>query len=80
MVKLAYDPRYNIAYISFKEKTDQVETIRISEHLNVDLAPDGTVYGMELLNANEQLSGEPGAKVVVVNEELGKTVEVAFPR
>ena len=54
-MKLTYDPRYNIAYLRFHEKTEQVETIRVSDELNVDLAPDGTVYGIELLNANEQI-------------------------
>jgi uncharacterized protein YuzE len=42
-MKLSYDSRYNIAYIRLQEKTSQVETIRISEELNVDMAPDGTV-------------------------------------
>jgi len=27
----------------------------VSDELNVDIAPDGSVYGIELLNANEQL-------------------------
>jgi uncharacterized protein YuzE len=54
-MQLTYDPRHNIAYLRLQEKTAEVETIRISDALNVDLAPDGTVYGIELLNANEQL-------------------------
>ena len=40
-MKFTYDPRYNIAYIRFHEKTTEMETIRISEELAVDLAPDG---------------------------------------
>ncbi len=54
-MRFTYDPRYNIAYISFHEKSSDVETIRISNELCVDMAPDGVVYGIELLNANEQL-------------------------
>jgi len=77
-VKLTYDPRYNVAYIHLKEKTAEVETIRISEELNVDLAPDGTVYGIELLNANEQLVSGADGKLVVVNEERGQTTEIAL--
>jgi len=49
-----YDPRYNVAYIRLREKTAEVETLPIGGELN--LAPDGTVYGIELLNANPQLS------------------------
>jgi hypothetical protein len=32
--------------------------------MNIDIAPDGTVYGVELLNANEQLTGDQGALIV----------------
>lgn len=77
-MKLTYDPRYNVAYIHLKEKTAEVETIRISAELNIDLAPDGTVYGIELLNANEQLVPGADGKLVVVNEERGQTTEIAL--
>jgi uncharacterized protein YuzE len=51
--QLTYDFRYNIAYIQLREKSAEVETLRISDELNIDLAPDGTVYGIELLNATQ---------------------------
>ena len=57
-MKLTYDPRYNIAYLRFHEKTAQVETLHLSDELNVDIAPDGTVYGIEILNANQQIRGK----------------------
>ncbi len=71
-MKLTYDPRYNIAYIRFHEKKAEVESLRISDELVVDLAPDGTVYGIELLNANEQLQREDMGELVVVNEATGE--------
>ena len=40
--------------------------LRISNALNVDMAPDGTVYGIELLNANEQLQAEADGHLVSV--------------
>ena len=46
-MRLTYDPRYNIAYIRFQEKRADVETVRISDELVVDMAPDGTIYGNE---------------------------------
>jgi len=52
-LKVSYDSRYNIAYIRFREKTTGVETIRVSDEINVDISPDGKIYGIELLNANE---------------------------
>jgi uncharacterized protein YuzE len=75
-MKLTYDPRYNVAYLRLHEKTGTVETIRLSDELNVDLAPDGTVYGIELLNANVQLRGEDEGRLILVNEESGQRVEI----
>ena len=58
---LSYDPRQNIAYLRLRELAGvQVETVRLSDEVNVDLAPDGTVYGIELLNANAQLRATDG--------------------
>ena len=75
-MKFSYDPRYNIAYISFQEKPVQVETIKISDALNIDLAPDGTIYGIELLNANEQLKSKDSEQFKIINEATGKEIEV----
>lgn len=75
-MKLIYDPRHNIAYLRLHEKTAQVETLRLSDEINVDLAPDGTVYGIELLNANQQMLSEDEGKFVIVNEALGNTLEL----
>ena len=77
-MKLTYDPRCNVTYIRLKEETAEVETVHISEELNIDLAPEGTVYGIELLNANEQLTPGNSGKLVVVNEERGQTTEIAL--
>jgi uncharacterized protein YuzE len=79
-MKLTYDPRHNIAYLRLREKTEQVETIRVSDELNVDIAPDGTVYGIELLNANVQLGSEDQGKLVIINKALGDRQEIALTR
>jgi uncharacterized protein YuzE len=78
-MKLTYDPRYNVAYIRFGEKTGEVESIRLSDELVVDIAHDGTVYGIELLNANEQLRRDDGNDLVVVNEETGQQTKLPLP-
>ena len=75
-MKLVYDPRYNIAYLRLHEKTAQVETLRLSDEMNVDIAPDGTIYGIELLNANQQLRSEDQGNLVVVNEAVGDRREI----
>jgi len=71
-MKLSYDRIRNIAYLRLRPKGGEVETIRVSDELNVDIAPDGSVYGIELLNANEQLQGADGGKLVLVDEVEGK--------
>ena len=75
---LTYDPRYNVAYLRLHKKVGQVETIHVSDQINVDIAPDGTVYGIELLNANEQLRAEDQGMFVLVDESKGQRQEVAL--
>ena len=75
-MKLTYDPRYNIAYIRLLEKNAQVETLQASDELNIDIAPDGRVYGIELLNANKQLRAQDGGRPIVRNEAAGEELEL----
>lgn len=79
-MKLTYDPRHNIAYLRLVEPkgATDVETIQVSDDLNVDVAPDGTVFGIELMNANEQLGGEDGGILIFVNEALGLRRELSL--
>ena len=78
-MKLTYDPRHKIAYIRLAEEIAQVESIRVSEELNVDLTPSGKIYGIELLNANEQLQFLTAGKLIVENEATGAILEVGLP-
>ena len=75
-MKLTYDPRYNVAYLRLQERTPEVETLRVSDEVNIDIAPDGTVFGIELLNANAQLRAEDHGKLIVVNEARGVSQEL----
>ena len=75
-MKLVYDPRHNIAYLRLHEKTVQVQTLHLSDEINVDIASDGTVYGIELLNANQQLRSEDQGNLVIVNEAAGDRREI----
>lgn len=68
-MKLTYDPIHNIAYLKFHEHGEQVTTLSISYALNIDIAPDGTLYGIEMLNANTQLADDGGNLIL----ELGNT-------
>ncbi len=75
-MRFTYVPHYNIAYIRFHEKSTEVENIRISDELVVDMSPDGTIYGIELLNANEQLKSEDMGRLLVINEATGEQSEL----
>jgi uncharacterized protein YuzE len=77
-MKLTYDPRYDVAYIRFREKSGEVEAIRVSDEVVVDLAPDGGIYGIELLNANEHLKVSDDGKCLLLNEATGIQREFAF--
>jgi uncharacterized protein YuzE len=77
-MKLSYDSRYNIAYIQLQAKSQEIEAIKVSDELVVDMAPDGTIYGIELLNANEQLKRDKEGRLLVVNEATGETKDIPF--
>jgi uncharacterized protein YuzE len=66
-MRLTYDPQLGVGYIHLREPSGPVETICVSDELNVDMAPDGTIYGIELLNGNEQLFAD-GGRIVVVDQ------------
>ncbi len=77
-MKITYDPAQNIAYIRFQEKRAEVDTIRLSDELNVDMSPDGSVSGIELLNAKSQLLSVDQGKLFVINEALGGVQEISL--
>ena len=68
-MRLTYDPRLGVGYIRLREPSGPVETICVSDELNVDLAPDGTIYSIELLNANEQLSADDFFRRVIESQK-----------
>jgi uncharacterized protein YuzE len=77
-VQLSYDPQRNIAYLRLRDAAGaQIETIRLSDEVNIDLAPDGSVYGIELLNANVQLREADGGNLVL--ELADQRIEVSLP-
>jgi len=75
-MRFSYDPRYNIAYIRLQAKTAEVESVRISDELVVDMTPNGNIYGFELLNANEQLKRGDMGKLLVINDATGEEIDV----
>ena len=77
-MKLTYDPKYNIAYLKFQDKSTKVHTLKVSDELNIDMAPDGTIYGIELLNANEQIFKHDKGKLLLINAVTGEKAEISL--
>ena len=77
-MKLTYDPKYNIAYLKFQDKSAEVHTLKVSDELNIDLASDGTIYGIELLNANKQIYRKDEGKLLLINEATGEKAEISL--
>ena len=75
-MEINYDSKYNVAYLKFREKSGEVDTIRISDELNIDISPDGKICGIELLNANEQLQIVKGGKFILTDKLTGKTAQL----
>lgn len=75
-MKLSYDPSYNIAYIQFRVDDEEVESVPIGDDAVVDIARDGSVFGIELLDANRQLLQGNVQKPVFVNEATGESSEI----
>jgi uncharacterized protein YuzE len=71
-MELTYDRDHNVAYLRLRPKGGEVETVRVSDQLNVDMAPDGSIYGIEFLNANDQLRGADGGRIVFVDPVSGE--------
>jgi uncharacterized protein YuzE len=78
-MQVEYDIKYNIGYIKFKEKPVQVTSLKVSEDLVVDMGPDGSIYGIELLNLREQLFADRVTDLILYNENTGNKKEVEIP-
>jgi uncharacterized protein YuzE len=77
-VTLTYDLDHDVAYVRLGTPGSPVTTVRVGDDVNVDLGPDGTVYGVELLHATAQLRGGDGGLLVVVDEALGERRTLPF--
>ena len=77
-MKLTIDPRYNVAYLRLKEKSGQCRTISVSDSINIDISPDGSVAGIELLDACNQIVNADNGKLIFVDESSGKQAEFSL--
>jgi uncharacterized protein YuzE len=54
-MRITYDPKADAAYIRFKEGKFEVTTHQLTEDIAVNYAPNGTVVGIEILDAHKYL-------------------------
>ncbi len=75
-----YDPKLNVAYILIAEQDGEVADSHEFENGNVivDLDATGKFYGIELLNAREQLKMSNG-KFQFINSLTKETHEALLP-
>ena len=76
-MEISYDRKYNIAYIKIQKKTAKVETIRLSDEVNIDISPDGKIYGIELLNAKDQLQSQ-NDELTFTDATTGKKTKISL--
>lgn len=76
-MEISYDKKYNIAYIKIQKKTSKVETIMLSAEVNIDISPDGRIYGIELLNANDQLKLKNN-ELIFIDTLTGRKIKIPF--
>lgn len=63
-MRLTYEPNNDVAYIRLREGSEAVETVRVSDEINIDLA----AYGIELLDANDQRKNCDDDPLVLVDD------------
>ena len=54
-MKISYDPKVDAAYIKLKEGKFEVTTQRLTEEIAINYARDGSVVGIEILDASKYL-------------------------
>ena len=75
-MQITRDPKANVACIRFRARQGTVQTIRLTEDFLVDIDETGTVCGVELLNANEQLVQGDDGKLIFLNQLDGTQGEL----
>ena len=54
-MKISYDPRVDAAYIRLKEGKFEVTTQRLTEDIAINYAANGSVVGIEILDASKYI-------------------------
>jgi uncharacterized protein YuzE len=69
-MKITYDPHVNAAYIRLKEGKVQVTTQRLTEDIAINYGPNGSVVGIEILDASKYLFKHKRPQIKLENLQL----------
>ncbi len=69
-MKISYDPEVDALYIRLVEGDFECRTLRLNEEIALNIGPDETLVGIEIVDAKEVLSKGELPKVVLENLSL----------
>lgn len=65
-MRITFDPEVDALYIRFDEQPCEVTTHRLTEEVAVNVAPDGRVIGIEVLDASDHIFGGQTERTVLL--------------
>ena len=71
-MKISYDPEVDALYIRLIEGECECRTLRLNEEIALNLGPDETLVGIEILDAKEVIGKGELPPVVLENVRLAQ--------
>jgi uncharacterized protein YuzE len=68
-MKVSYDKEVDALYIELSEKKPEA-VVEIEEGMNIDVASDGTIVGMELIDASNRIPLDSFLKYEIDGESI----------
>jgi len=69
-MKISYDPDVDALYIRLVEGVQECRTLRLNEEIALNIGPDETLVGIEVLDAKEVLGEGELPRIVLENLTL----------
>ena len=70
MIKITYDPEVDALYIRLVEGDCECRTLRLNDEIALNIGPDETLVGIEIIDAKEVLGKGELPQVVLENLTL----------
>jgi uncharacterized protein YuzE len=73
-MKITYDPEVDALYLEFQPiETGKAESRQLTDEIFADYAPDGSLIGLEILDARRVLAKSAGRVVFEIEPALAKS-------